>query len=131
GRTGPDDQNTRSHPNRMSMPAEERCMQIGSASLAKEGGDPMPKHCSFLLVGLAATIYPAVLLAAEPPASPAYQIVLRSRNAQATPTRTKDAETGGGWIVVEQPERNTIIATMGGSAVVGSECHGSTAAIDF
>jgi hypothetical protein len=28
-------------------------------------------------------------------------------------------------------EPNTIIATMGGSAVVGSEFHGSTAAIDF
>jgi hypothetical protein len=48
-----------------------------------------------------------------------------------TPTRTKDAQTGGGSIVVEQPEPNTVIVTMGGSAVVGSDCHGAAAGIDF
>jgi hypothetical protein len=65
------------------------------------------------------------------PVGPAYQIILRSRQAEVTPTRTKDAQTGGGWIVVEQPEPNTIVVTMGGSAVVGSDFHGSAAAIDF
>jgi hypothetical protein len=48
-----------------------------------------------------------------------------------TPTRTKDAQTGGGSIVVEQPEPNTIVVTMGGSAVAGSALHGSAAGIDF
>jgi hypothetical protein len=48
-----------------------------------------------------------------------------------TPTRTKDAQTGGGYIVVEQPEPNTIVVTMGGSAVAGSDFHGSTAGLDF
>ena len=86
---------------------------------------------SLLLVSLAVLLSPAAVHAADPPAGPAYQIVLRSRHAEATPTRTKDAQTGGGSIVVEQPEPNTIVVTMGGSAVAGSDFHGSTAGIDF
>src|SRR5262245_13507848 len=86
---------------------------------------------SLLLAGLIALLGPAAVRAADPPAGPAYQIVLRSRLAEVTPTRTKDAQTGGGWIVVEQPEPNTIVVTMGGSAVVGSDFHGSSASIDF
>jgi hypothetical protein len=84
-----------------------------------------------LLAGLVGLLVPAAVCAADPPAGPAYQIVLRSRHAEATPNRTKDAQTGGGSIVVEQPEPNTVVVTMGGSAVVGSDCHGSAAAIDF
>ena len=34
-----------------------------------------------------------------------------------TPTGTGDAHTGGGSIVVEQPEPNTVVVTMGGSDV--------------
>jgi hypothetical protein len=86
---------------------------------------------SLLFVSLAALLSPAAVPAADPPAGPAYQIVLRSRNAEATPSRSKDAQTGGGYVVVEQPDPNTIVVTMGGSAVVGSECHGSSAGIDF
>jgi hypothetical protein len=89
---------------------------------------------SLLLAGLVALVGPAALYAADPPPAPtgpAYQIVLRSRHAEVTPTRTKGAQTGGGWIVVEQPEPHTIVVTMGGSAVSGSECHGATAALDF
>jgi hypothetical protein len=48
-----------------------------------------------------------------------------------TPTRTKDAQTGGGSILVEQPEPNTIVVTMIGSAVAGSDCHASVAGLDF
>jgi hypothetical protein len=89
---------------------------------------------SLLLAGLVALVGPAVAVAGDrppAPAGPAYQIVLRSRNAEVTPTRTKDAQTGGGSIVVEQPEPNTIVVTMGGSAVVGSDFCGSAAGIDF
>jgi hypothetical protein len=86
---------------------------------------------SLLLPGLVALLVPAAVRAADPPAGPAYQIVLRSRHAEAVPNRTKDAQTGGGSIVVEQPEPNTIVVTMGGSAVVGSDCHGSAAGITF
>src|SRR5262245_51906100 len=86
---------------------------------------------SLLLAGLVALVGPAALDAQGPPPGPAYLIVLRSRRAEVTPTRNKDAQTGGGSILVEQPEPNTIVVTMGGSAVVGSDCHGSAAGIDF
>jgi hypothetical protein len=91
----------------------------------------MPNRRSLLLAGLVALVGSAAVFAADPPAGPAYQIVLRSRHAEVIPTRTKDAQTGGGSIVVEQPEPNTIVVTMGGSAVVGSDCHGSAAGMDF
>jgi hypothetical protein len=91
----------------------------------------MLTRCSLSLVGLVALLAQAKVQAQTPPPGPAYQIVLRSRVAEATPNRTRDAQTGGGWVVVEQPEPNTIVVTMGGSAVVGSDCHGSTAGIDF
>lgn len=80
-----------------------------------------------LLIALAVPAAPVTVRAADP----GYQIVLRSRNSAVTPTRTKDSQTGGGSIVVEQPEPNTIVVTMAGSAVVGSDFHGSAAAIDF
>jgi hypothetical protein len=87
---------------------------------------------SLLLAGLAALLGPGAVHAADPsPAGPAYQIVLRSRHAEVTPTRSKDTQTGGGSILVEQPEPNTIVVTMRGSAVAGSDCHDSAAAIDF
>jgi hypothetical protein len=91
----------------------------------------MSNRRSLLLAGLAALLAAAALRAAEPPPGPAYQIILRSRHAEVTPTRTKDAQTGGGSIVVEQPEPNTIVVTMAGAAVVGSDFHGSTAGLDF
>jgi hypothetical protein len=91
----------------------------------------MPNRRSLLLAGLVALLSPAALDAQAPPPGPAYQIVLRSRHAEVNPNRTKDAQTGGGWVVVEQPELNTIVVTMGGSAVVGSDCHGSSAGMNF
>jgi hypothetical protein len=36
-----------------------------------------------------------------------------------------------GHILVEQPEPNTIVVTMAGAAVAGSDCCGSNASIDF
>lgn len=64
-------------------------------------------------------------------ADPAYEIVLRSRHAQVTPAKFERAQTGAGSILVAQPEPNTVIITMGGSAVVGSGCKASSAAIHF
>jgi hypothetical protein len=86
---------------------------------------------SLLLAGFVALLAPAAFFAGDRPAGPAYQIVLKSRHAEATPMRNKDAQTGGGSVVVEQPEPNTIAFTMGGSAVAGSDCHGSAAWIIF
>jgi hypothetical protein len=91
-------------------------------------------RCSLFLVGLGALLGVAAVRAADSPAAstgPAYQILRRSRHAEVTPTRTKDAQTGGGSIVVEQPEPNTIVITMGGSAVAGSDFHGSAAGLAF
>jgi hypothetical protein len=68
---------------------------------------------------------------APPPTGPAYRIVLRSRRAEVTPERSREAQTGGGSIVVEEPEPNSVVVTMGGSAVVGSNCHGSSAGMTF
>jgi hypothetical protein len=87
---------------------------------------------SLLLAGLAGLPGLAAVRAADPPAAgPAYQIVLRSRTAVATPTRSKDAQTGGGAITVEQPEPNTIVVTMTGAAVAASGIHDSSAAVAF
>jgi hypothetical protein len=92
----------------------------------------MIRRRSALLLGVAAVLgtSPATF-AAEPVAGPGYQIVLRSRSAEAVPNRVKDAQTGAGSIVVEQPEPHTIVVTMGGSAVAGSDFHGSSAGITF
>jgi hypothetical protein len=88
---------------------------------------------SLLLAGLVAVLGPAAVPAGDKaaPPGPAYQIVLRSRQAEAVPNRTRDAQTGGGAIVVEQPEPHTIVVTMGGSAVAGSDIHSSAAGIAF
>src|SRR5262245_22618629 len=91
----------------------------------------MPNRRSLLLAGLAVALCSAGALAADPPPAPAYQIVLRSRLAEATPNRTRDAQTGGGSIIVEQPEPNTIVVTMAGAAVAGSDCKSSAAGITF
>jgi hypothetical protein len=80
---------------------------------------------------LVALFAPVAASAADPPAGPAYQIILRSRTAEVTPSRTKEAQTGGGSILVEQPEPNTIVVTMGGSVVAGSDCNSSSAEMDF
>lgn len=69
--------------------------------------------------------------AAESALGPAYHIVLRSRHAQAVPQRTRDAQTGGGSILVEQIEPNTIVISLFGSAAAGSGCRGCQSGIDF
>jgi hypothetical protein len=83
------------------------------------------------LTGLVALAVAAAYAGDPPPAGPAYRIVLRSRRAVVTPARTRQAQTGGGSIVVEEPEPGTVVVTMGGSAVVGSDCHGSSAGMTF
>jgi hypothetical protein len=90
---------------------------------------------SMLMAGLLTLLGPVAVFYAfgQAPAQsgPAYQIVLRSRIAEVAPMRSKDAQTGGGSIVVGEPELNTVVVTMGGGAVVGSEFCGSSAAMDF
>ncbi|MBL8793707.1 MAG: hypothetical protein JNM56_07375 [Planctomycetia bacterium] len=86
---------------------------------------------SFLLAGMTTVLAPRFNFAAEPAVAAPYRIVLRSRHAEAIPTRAKDAQTGGGSIIVEQPEPNTVVVTMGGSVVAGSAFHQSHASLAF
>jgi len=73
----------------------------------------------------------AGFVTAQNASGPGYQIVLRSHHGEATPHRTKDAQTGGGSIYIDQPEPHTIVVTMSGAAVAGSDFHGSSAGINF
>jgi hypothetical protein len=83
------------------------------------------------LTGVAALLISAIAVAADQPAGPAYQIVLRSRSAEVTPLKSKDAQTAGGAIRVEQPEPNTIVIAMTGGVIAGSQCKGSHASMQF
>ena len=92
----------------------------------------MSYRSTLLLVALPAMLLSGGIVRAQATAaSPAYQIVLRSRHAQASPATFERSQTGGGSIVVEQPALNTIVITMGGSAVVGSGCKASNAALHY
>lgn len=90
-------------------------------------------RCYLLLIAALPAILPiAGRTHAQAPASgPAYQIVLRSRHAQVTPAKFERAQTGGGSILIAQPEPNTIIITMSGSTVVGSGCRPANATIHY
>lgn len=84
-----------------------------------------------VICGITLACSAAAAVAADPAPPPPYHILLRSRRAETTPNRSKEAQTGGRSIAVEQPDSNTVIVTMGGAAVAGSDCHGSSAGIDF
>lgn len=91
----------------------------------------MTRRCLLLVAALLASLTSMGRTYSQAPADAAYQIVLRSRNAQVTPTKFELAQTGGGSILVTQAEPNTIVVTMSGSSVVGSGCRPSNAAIHF
>ncbi len=65
--------------------------------------------------------------AAEPP----YTIVLRSREAVVTPERTKDSQTGGGFIQVTQVEPNTVTTLMRGAVAARTNHKEGSAAMQF
>lgn len=91
------------------------------------------RRCVYSL--LAWGVFAALLIApsanGSDGAESAYRIVLRSREAQATPANSKASQTGGGSIVVDQPSPNTVVIRMGGSAAAGSTFHCSSAGINF
>jgi hypothetical protein len=62
---------------------------------------------------------------------PPYVIVLRSREAVVTPERSKDAQTGGGFIQVTQVEPNVVMVLMRGAVAAGATHHEGMAAMQF
>jgi hypothetical protein len=62
---------------------------------------------------------------------PPYIILLRSRDAVVTPERSKDAQTGGGFIQVTQVEPNVIMVLMRGAVAAGATHKQGMAAMQF
>lgn len=69
--------------------------------------------------------------APAPAATPPYVILLRSREAAATPERTRDAQTGGGFIQVTQLQPNVVMALFRGAVAAGTGHHEGSAAMQF
>jgi hypothetical protein len=78
-------------------------------------------------VGLASLFARGQARAAEPP----YVIALRSRGAVVTPEKTRESETGGGFIQVTQLEPNLIMALMRGTVATRAGHKEGSAAIQF
>ncbi len=87
--------------------------------------------CALLACGVISALSIAPASKGAESTDSAYRIVLRSREAQATPAKSKASQTGGGSIVVDQPSPNTVVIRMGGSAAAGSTFHCSSAGINF
>ncbi|HTU22528.1 MAG TPA: hypothetical protein VMG10_31105 [Gemmataceae bacterium] len=64
-------------------------------------------------------------------ADPPYVLQLRSREAVVTPERTKDAQTGGGFIQVTQIQPNIVMALMRGTVAAGTSHKEGSAAMQF
>src|SRR5579871_4484629 len=62
---------------------------------------------------------------------PPYVILLRSRDGIVTPERSKDAQTGGGFIQVTQVEPNVIMVLMRGAVAAGATHKQGMAAMQF
>ncbi|HEY7308007.1 MAG TPA: hypothetical protein VH643_01470 [Gemmataceae bacterium] len=82
---------------------------------------------------LACAVCLSALLVARPgqAADPPYVIVLRSRDGAVTPERSRDAQTGGGFIQVTQVEPNVIMVLMRGAVAAGAGHKGETASMQF
>src|SRR5262245_45409113 len=89
------------------------------------GGEVMKNRRLFLLAGVVALLAEVTGPPAgpqAPPSGPALQDLLRSRPGGAAAMKdAKDCQTRGGKHVVEQVDPNTIMVTMGGAVVVGSD----------
>lgn len=64
-------------------------------------------------------------------ADPPYVFLLRSRDAVVTPERSKDAQTGGGFVQVTQIEPNVVMALMRGAVAGGTGHKEGSAAMQF
>jgi hypothetical protein len=98
----------------------------------KEGEGDMVRKFASRLSAVACAACLSLLVAGRAAAvDPPYQIILRSRNAVVTPERTRDSQTGGGYIQVTQVEPNAIMVLMRGAVAAGSGHKDNSAAMQF
>jgi hypothetical protein len=83
------------------------------------------------LVAVGALFLSAGVLAHSQTTTPPYVFLLRSREGVVTPQRSKDAQTGGGFIQVTQVQPNVIMALMRGAVVAGTGHKEGAAALQF
>jgi hypothetical protein len=83
-----------------------------------------------MVAACAVCLSTGIVARAQAVAEPPYVFLLRSREAEVTPERTKHAETGGGFIQVTQIAPNVVLFLMRG-AVVAGEDHAARAAMQF
>lgn len=63
--------------------------------------------------------------------APGYIILLHSRGATVTPEKSKNSQTGGGYIQVTQVEPNTVMILMRGAAAAASDHKDGSATLQF
>lgn len=64
-------------------------------------------------------------------AAPPYVILLRSRGAAVTPEKSKNSQTGGGYIQLTQVEPNTVMILMRGTVAAAADHKDGSAALQF
>lgn len=74
------------------------------------------------------TYLPSSLSAAP---DPPYVILLHSRGAAVTPEKSKNSQTGGGYIQVTQVEPNSVMILMRGAVAAASDHKDGSAALQF
>jgi hypothetical protein len=91
----------------------------------------MRKSATEVILACAACLSALLTASASRAADPPYTIVLRSRDAAVTPVRSRDAQTGGGFIQVTQVEPNVVMTLMRGAVAAGAGHKGETASMQF
>jgi hypothetical protein len=84
-----------------------------------------------LFVACAAGLYFPFASEKAVAADPPYVILLRSRSAIVTPEKSRDAQTGGGFVQVTQLEPNVIMALMRGAVATGAGHKEGSASMQF
>src|SRR5579875_2884297 len=69
--------------------------------------------------------------AAAPASAPPYTILLHSRSAAVTPEKSKNSETGGGYIQVTQVEPNAVMILMRGTVAARADHKDGSATMQF
>jgi hypothetical protein len=103
----------------------------GPEAAAIEEGDFVDRTGTLGALAVCAVALSAGFTAPVVAADPPYVLLLRSREAAVTPERTKDAQTGGGFIQVTQIQPNIVMALMRGTVAAGTSHKEGSAAMQF